>query len=103
VAKLASEPVDHVFLANAFHGVPERTRLSQAVASALKSGGHFSVINWQVLPREETAISGEPRGPLTELRISAETTLAAVTPAGFKFCQLVKLPPYHYAAIFEKA
>jgi ubiquinone/menaquinone biosynthesis C-methylase UbiE len=34
VAKLATKPAHHIFLANAFHGVPERTRLAGAVANA---------------------------------------------------------------------
>ena len=39
IAELVPQPVDFVFLANAFHGVPERTRLARAVANTLKSGG----------------------------------------------------------------
>ena len=35
VAKVVPQPADFVFLANAFHGVPERTRLARAVADAL--------------------------------------------------------------------
>src|SRR5262249_54410809 len=35
IAKLA-KPADFVFMGNAFHGVPDRSRLAQAVASALK-------------------------------------------------------------------
>jgi hypothetical protein len=50
----------------------------------------------------ETTILGEPRGPLTELRISPETTVAAVVPGGFRLDRIVELPPYHYGAIFEK-
>ena len=102
VAKVVSQPADFVFLANAFHGVPERTRLALAVADALKSGSHFAIVNWHARPREETTILGEPRGPATELRITPETTVAAVEPAGFKLVRIVELPPYHYGAIFKK-
>jgi SAM-dependent methyltransferase len=102
IAELVPQPVDFVFLANAFHGVPERPRLARAVANALESGGRFAIVNWHALPREETTILGEPRGPLTELRISPETTVAAVEPAGFRLDRIVALPPYHYGAIFEK-
>lgn len=102
VAMLVPQPADFVFLANAFHGVPERTRLAHAVAEALKPGGQFSIVNWHARPREGTTILGEPRGPLTELRITAEETMAAVEPAGFKSARIVELPPYHYAVIFEK-
>ena len=47
-------PADFVFMANAFHGVPDRTRLAQAVASALKADGYFAIVNWHRRPREET-------------------------------------------------
>jgi SAM-dependent methyltransferase len=66
IAKLAA-PADLVFMANAFHGVPERSRLAQAAASALKSGGLLAIVNWHKRPRDETPVLGEPRGPKTEL------------------------------------
>lgn len=103
VDKLVPQPVDFVFLANAFHGVPERTRLARSVFDALKPGRHFAVVNWHARPREETKILGEPRGPTTELRITPEATIAAVTPAGFRLNDIVELPPYHYGALFEKS
>lgn len=102
VGKLLPHPVDFVFLANAFHGVPERTRLARSVYDALKPGGRFAIVNWHVRPREETTILGEPRGPATELRIGPETTIDAVKPAGFRSSGIVELPPYHYGALFEK-
>lgn len=102
VAKVVPQPADFVFLANAFHGVPERTRLARAVADVLKLGGRFAIVNWHARPREQTTILGEPRGPATELRITPETTVAAVEPAGLHLYRIVELPPYHYGAIFEK-
>ena len=102
VDKLISQPADFVFRANAFHGVPERTRLARAVANALIPHGYFAIVNWHARPREETPILGEPRGPASELRMTVETTRAAVEPAGFRLHRLVELPPYHYGTIFEK-
>jgi ubiquinone/menaquinone biosynthesis C-methylase UbiE len=66
--KLVSGPTDFVFLANAFHGAPDRSRLARAVRATLKPGGRLSIVNWHQRPREETTILGEPRGPKTELR-----------------------------------
>jgi ubiquinone/menaquinone biosynthesis C-methylase UbiE len=103
VDKLVARPPDVVFMANAFHGVPKKTRLARAVAHALAPRGHFAIVNWHARPREETTILGEPRGPATELRMTPEATRAAVEPAGFKLHQLVELPPYHYGAVFERA
>jgi ubiquinone/menaquinone biosynthesis C-methylase UbiE len=97
------EPVDFVFLANAFHGVPDPTRLCRAVADILATGGLFAIVNWHQRPREETPILGQPRGPRTELRLSPEATRAAVEPSGLKQHRVVEIPPYHYSAIFHKA
>lgn len=103
VDKLVARPADFVFMANAFHGVPEKTRLAGAVAKALAPHGRFAIVNWHARPREETVILGEPRGPASELRMTPEATRAAVEPAGFRLHRIVELPPYHYGAIFEKA
>jgi SAM-dependent methyltransferase len=100
---LAGRLVDFVFMANAFHGVPDQPRLAQAVYKTLKSGGRFAVVNWYQRPREETTILGEPRGPKTELRMSPGQTIKSVEAGGLLFAQLVELPPYHYAVIFERS
>jgi SAM-dependent methyltransferase len=100
LAKLAPHRADFVFLANAFHGVPDRPRLSHAVRATLNADGQFAIVNWHPRPREETTILGEPRGPKTELRLSPETTIAAVEASGLKLARLIAIPPYHYAAIF---
>jgi ubiquinone/menaquinone biosynthesis C-methylase UbiE len=102
IAKLVSEPVDHVFLANAFHGVPDKARLSRAVRSVLKPGGLFAVVNWHARPREETVILGEPRGPATIQRMTPHATIAGVAPSGLKLRDVVEVPPYHYGAVFER-
>ena len=67
LSELVSGPADFVFMANAFHGVPDKPRV---VHSTLKPGGLFAIINWHQRHREETTILGEPRGPKTELRLS---------------------------------
>jgi 2-polyprenyl-3-methyl-5-hydroxy-6-metoxy-1,4-benzoquinol methylase len=101
VAKLAG-PTDFVFMANAFHGVPDRSRLAQAVASASKAGGYFAIVNWHKRPREETPILGEARGPNTELRMSPEETIKSVEEGGLKFTKIVEVPPYHYGVVFHR-
>lgn len=102
IARLVSEPVDHVFLANAFHGVPDKPRLSRAIHAVLKPAGLFAIVNWHARPREETTVLGEPRGPATELRMTPPATIAAVEPCGFTLRDLVALSPYHYGAVFER-
>lgn len=102
IAALVPRTVDYVLMGNAFHGVPEPARLAEAVRRALKPGGRFGVINWHKRPREETPVSGEPRGPRTELRLSPDETVARVAPAGLKLARIVELPPYHYGAIFAR-
>jgi SAM-dependent methyltransferase len=102
LAELVSGPVDFVFMANAFHGVPDRPRLSCAVRAVLEWGGQFAIVNWHQRPREETMILGEPCGPKTELRLSPEQAIAAVEASGLKLARVVELPPYHYGAIFTQ-
>lgn len=103
LANLAVRTVDFVFMANAFHGVPDRPRLAQAVRDALKPAGRFAIVNWHQRPREGTIILGEPRGPKTELRMSPGQTIEAVEAGGLKFVRLVEVPPYHYGAVFERS
>lgn len=102
LARLVPEPADFVFMANAFHGVPDRPRLARAVRDALEPAGRFAVVNWHKRPREETTVLGEPRGPRTELRMSPEQTVRAVEAAGLRLAVLVDIPPYHYGAVFER-
>ena len=102
IAKAIRAQVDHVFLANAFHGVPDKPRLARAVHDALKPGGVFAIISWHARPREETAVLGEPRGPATSLRMTPAQTIAAVEPGGLTFQKQVEVSPYHYAAMFQR-
>ena len=54
ITQLWPHPVDFIFLANAFHGVPNRPRLAHSVRDALKPSGRFAIINWHPRPREQT-------------------------------------------------
>ena len=101
IRKLAPRPADFVFLANAFHGVPDRPRLARAVRDTLNPSGRFAIVNWHARPREETTVLGEPHGPRTDLRLSPQQTIDAAEAGGLKFARLVEVPPYHYAAVFE--
>src|SRR5258708_4805772 len=89
LAALAPRPADFVFMANAFHGVPDRPRLARAVRGVLKPAGRFAVVNWHARPREETTILSEPRKPRTELRLSPEQTLKSVEASALKLLHLI--------------
>ncbi|MBR2119052.1 MAG: class I SAM-dependent methyltransferase [Afipia sp.] len=101
VAALVPSKADFVFLANVFHGVPDRTRLARTVRDTLAPGGRFAIVNWHARPREETTVLGEPREPATELRLTPEQTIQSVEAAGLKLVRVVELPSYHYGAVFE--
>lgn len=103
LSHLLDAPADYVLIANTFHGAPDKVGLSREVADALKPDGHFAIVNWHPLPREETTVLDQPRGPATTLRMSPEQTRAVVEPAGFRLETLVELRPYHYGAIFGRA
>ena len=102
VAALVPDRVNFVFLANAFHGVPDKPRLAAAVREALKPSGLFAIVNWHARRREETIVLGEPRGPATALRMSPEATRAAVEPSGFALAHEVEVSLYHYGAVFRR-
>jgi SAM-dependent methyltransferase len=101
VKRLVPGRADFVFMANSFHGVPDRTRLAHVVASALKPGGRFVIVNWHRRPREETQILGEPRGPETRLRLSPEQTINSIDGADLSLAETIDLPPHHYAVLFQ--
>lgn len=96
------EKADAVVIGNTFHGVPDKTALSAAAHKALKPGGRFIIINWYPLPKEQTVILGQPRGPLSSMRMAPQAVRDAVEPAGFDLGGIVEMPPYHYGAIFVK-
>jgi SAM-dependent methyltransferase len=100
IAALIDRPVDFVFLANAFHGVPDKVRLATAVWRVLKPGGLFAIVNWHARPREQTTVLGEPRGPETALRIGPQAVEEALQQTAHKPVRTVDIPPYHYASIF---
>ena len=102
LAKLVPAQVDFVFMANAFHGVPDRPRLARSIRQVLKPKGQLAIINWHQRPREETTILSEPRGPTTELRLSPKQTIDEFSESGLKFVRLIEVPPYHYGAVFEQ-
>jgi SAM-dependent methyltransferase len=102
LAGLVTEAIDFVFLANAFHGVPDQTGLSAVVAKVLRPGGRFAIVNWHRRPREETVVLGQPRGPRTELRMSPEEVKAVVEPSGLELIYVADVGPYHYASVFER-
>ena len=102
ITRLWTLPVDFVFLANAFHGVPDQLRLASSVRDALKSLGRFAIVNWHARAREETTVLGGPRGPRTEPRMSPEQTIKVAETDGLKFRELIGVPPYHYAIVLER-
>jgi SAM-dependent methyltransferase len=99
---LVDQPVDIVFMANCFHGVPDRPKLARIIGERLRPGGIFSILNWHQRPREETPVLGEPRGPKTGLRLSPAQTKSDVEASGLRFQRLVEVPPYHYGAVFVR-
>ena len=103
LSRLIGERVDYVLIANTFHGVPDQKALAREVAAILKPACRFAIVNWYPLPRDQTIVLGQPRGPHTEMRMSPEAVRTAVEPAGFSLKSMVELPPYHYGAVFVAA
>ena len=102
VDAVVAEPVDYVFLANTFHGVPDQLGLARGVAALLRPKGQFGIINWHRRPRGETVIFGQPRGPKTEMRMEPNDVATVMTLAGLVLNRTVELPPFHYGAVFQR-
>jgi ubiquinone/menaquinone biosynthesis C-methylase UbiE len=102
VDAVVPKPVDHVFLANTFHGVPDQLGLASAIAAILKPQGQLGIVSWHCRPREETVVLGKPRGPKTEMRLEASDVTAIVEPAGLLLNRTVELPPYHYGVVLRR-
>ncbi|WP_424008679.1 class I SAM-dependent methyltransferase [Haloferax denitrificans] len=95
--------VDVALFANAFHGVDDPEEFLTEVESVLADGGRFVVVNWRPLPRAETTVAGEPRGPPTDLRLGPEETAAMVEEVtDLAVTAELDIPPYHYALVFER-
>jgi len=101
VDAVVPEPVEYVFLANTFHGIPDQLGLARAVAAMLKPEGQFAIVNWHRRPRGETVVLGKPRGPKTEMRMEPNDVAAIIKPAGLFLNRVVDLPPYHYGVVFK--
>ncbi len=96
------ESLDFVFIANTFHGIPEKLAFSQAVNKVLKPGGFFAIVNWHQKPRAETMVLGVARGPKDAMRMPPESVTEVVAPAGFKLKQLVDVGEFHYVVTYKK-
>lgn len=102
IAGLLGEPVDFVFMANTFHGVPDQPRLCREIASILNSGGRAAIVGWRPYPREETVVLGKSRGPDTSLRQSPDILKRLFEEVGLRHHASIELPPYHYGIVFVK-
>ena len=91
-----------ILIANTFHGVDNKPEFLREVYSALMPGGRFAVINWHHRPKSETTVLGQPRGPETANRMTPDQVIDLASDAGFRLHGVVELPPYHYAAVFNK-
>jgi len=78
IAKLTQETSDFVFMANAFHGVPDRPRLARAVLAALKPGGVYGLV-------DNSARAGTGAADANTLhRIDESFEIKEIESAGFK-------------------
>ena len=102
LVELVQGPVDVVFMANTFHGVPDQTALGRAVRDVLRPGGHFVVVNWWPSERQDTMVLGKPRGPKPSMRYAPEQLAEWLEPAGLRLVRVTEVGPFHYAAAFER-
>lgn len=102
LAKTLPSNPDYVFIANTFHGVPDKQQMARDVFNVLKPGGQFAIVNWHHRSKDDTTVLGQPRGPETKMRMSPEAVMDVVLPVGFRLHGVIELPPYHYGIVFDK-
>ncbi len=100
LAQVVEAPVDAVFMANTFHGVPDHSAFASVVHSVLRPGGRFVIVNWWPRPREQTQVLGKPRGPRASMRFAPEQLASWLEPAGLQLLDVADVGPYHYGASF---
>ncbi len=96
-----AEPQDFVFIANTFHGIPDKLMFAEGVQRILKPDGRLVIVNWHDTDRRLTTVDGKARGPTTGMRLSPKACAESIFAAGFALCNVVELEPYHYGAVFE--
>ena len=60
---IVPEHVDFIFMANAFHGVPDRLKLAHAIKAVLKPGGLLAIVNGTNASVRKQQFSVNPAGP----------------------------------------
>jgi len=101
LSRSVSEPQDLVFIANTFHGIPDKAAFARGVRRILQPEGWLVIVNWHGTARELTTVMGQPRGPATDLRLSPDACASSIATAGLALREVIELPPYHYGAVFE--
>jgi SAM-dependent methyltransferase len=97
------DTVDVAMIANTLHGVGDPASVLREAEETLSADGRLVVINWQDRPKAATTIAGEPRGPPTDLRLSAGESRRLVRDAvDLRLTAQIEIPPYHYGLVFER-
>ncbi len=97
------EAVDTILVANTLHGVAQPESFVEKAVDALDEDGRLVIVNWLDEPQETTTVTGEPRGPPTDLRLSPEETTTIVESGSEATVhQRVELPPYHYGLVCKR-
>lgn len=97
---------DLIFLANTFHGIPDKQEMLRQMTSVLSDSksSEIVIINWRTdIPRDQCLVLGKPRGPADSLRISAEEVSNLATEVGLLTNRLIDyVSPFHYAIVLSK-
>jgi hypothetical protein len=75
---------------------------SALVREASKPFGRFAIVDWHRRPHVGTKVLSEARGPRTELRMSPDDAIKAAPVDSLAFREVIEVPCYHYAALFER-
>ena len=101
IDKLVSRPADSVFMAMHFMACPSDPPGARG-GRCTGAARSFRDRELACATARKNDDSGRTARPASELRMTAEATIAAVEPGGFELHWVVELPPYHYGAIFNK-
>ncbi len=91
---LADESIDHFFICNTWHHIPNQSQYLELMKKMLKPGGRITVVDYF---KKEL-----PVGPPPQMKIAREDVIEQMKSGGFTLSQEHTFLPYQYFLVFRQ-